>query len=45
MTLMLMMVFAQFESTRWVTAALSNDGRPHFRQDGEVASVKRKRRS
>jgi AI-2 transport protein TqsA len=32
MTLMLMMAFAQFESTRWVAAALSNDGRPNFRK-------------
>jgi predicted PurR-regulated permease PerM len=32
MTLMLMMVFAQFESTKWVTAALSNDGKPSFRE-------------
>lgn len=32
MTLMLMMVFSQFESTRWVAAALSNDGRPDFRK-------------
>lgn len=32
MTLMLMMAFSQFESTRWVAAALSNDGRPHFRK-------------
>ena len=30
MTLMLMMVFAQFDSTRWVAIALSNDGRPDF---------------
>ncbi|MEO6225778.1 MAG: AI-2E family transporter [Sphingomicrobium sp.] len=30
MTLMLMMVFAQFESTRWLTAMLSNNGRPNF---------------
>jgi AI-2 transport protein TqsA len=30
MTLMLMMVFAQFDGTRWVAAALSNDGRPDF---------------
>lgn len=30
MTLMLMMVFAQFKSTRWITAMLSNDGRPDF---------------
>jgi predicted PurR-regulated permease PerM len=33
MTLMLMMVFAQFESTKWVAAALSNDGRPDFRKN------------
>ena len=32
MTLMLMMVFAQFDSTRWVAAALSNDGKPDFRK-------------
>jgi predicted PurR-regulated permease PerM len=32
MTLMLMMAFAQFESTRWIAAALSNDGRPNFRK-------------
>jgi predicted PurR-regulated permease PerM len=30
MTLMLMMACAQFESTRWVAAALSNDGEPNF---------------
>ncbi|MEO7277075.1 MAG: AI-2E family transporter [Sphingomicrobium sp.] len=30
MTLMLMMGFAQFKSTRWITAMLSNDGRPSF---------------
>ncbi|HEU4809391.1 MAG TPA: AI-2E family transporter [Sphingomicrobium sp.] len=34
MTLMLMMAFAQFEATRWVSAALSNDGKPTFRKDG-----------
>jgi AI-2 transport protein TqsA len=34
MTLMLMMAFAQFESTRWVAAALSNDGKPSFRKSG-----------
>lgn len=34
MTLMMMMVFAQFESTKWVTAALSNDGMPNFK-DGK----------
>ncbi|HZC37594.1 MAG TPA: AI-2E family transporter, partial [Sphingomicrobium sp.] len=30
LTLMSMMVFAQFESTAWVSAMLSNDGRPLF---------------
>ena len=30
MTLMSMMVFAQFESTAWVAALLSNDGKPVF---------------
>ncbi len=30
MTLILMMVFAQFQSTLWITAMLSNDGRPNF---------------
>ena len=30
MTLMSMMVFAQFPSTRWVAAMLSNDGKPSF---------------
>lgn len=34
MTLMTMMVFSQFESTRWVAALLSNDGRPVFRKEG-----------
>jgi AI-2 transport protein TqsA len=28
LTLILMMIFAHFESTRWVAALLSNDGRP-----------------
>ena len=32
MTLMLMMVFTQFESTKWVSALLSNDGKPVFRK-------------
>jgi AI-2 transport protein TqsA len=32
MTLMLMMIFAQFDSTRWVAAALSNDGNPEFKR-------------
>jgi predicted PurR-regulated permease PerM len=35
MTLMSMMVFSQFESTRWVAAMLSNDGNPVFRKEGE----------
>ena len=30
LTPMLMMVFAQFDSTRWVAAVLSNDGKPDF---------------
>jgi predicted PurR-regulated permease PerM len=30
MTLMMMMIFAQFDSTRWISAALSNDGKPDF---------------
>ena len=32
MTLMTMMVFAQFPSTAWVAALLSNDGRPIFKK-------------
>jgi predicted PurR-regulated permease PerM len=32
MTLMAMMVFAQFEDTKWVAAFLSNDGKPDFRR-------------
>jgi predicted PurR-regulated permease PerM len=34
MTLMSMMAFAQFKSTAWVAAMLSNDGRPVFRNRG-----------
>jgi predicted PurR-regulated permease PerM len=30
MTLIGMMIFAQFDSTRWVAAMLSNDGKPIF---------------
>jgi AI-2 transport protein TqsA len=30
LTLMLMMIFARFDSTRWVAAVLSNDGKPDF---------------
>jgi len=36
MTLMLMMVFSQFEATRWVAAALSNDGKPDFHKSPKV---------
>jgi predicted PurR-regulated permease PerM len=36
MTLMLMMVFAQFDSSKWVAAALSNDGKPEFREKKKV---------
>lgn len=32
LTLALMMIFAQFDSTRWVAAILSNDGKPDFRK-------------
>ncbi|MDQ3482856.1 MAG: AI-2E family transporter, partial [Pseudomonadota bacterium] len=39
MTLMLMMVFAQFDSTRWVAAALSNDGKPDFRKRAEAIAA------
>lgn len=35
MTLMSMMVFTQFPSTRWVAAMLSNDGNPFFRRREE----------
>jgi predicted PurR-regulated permease PerM len=35
MTLMTMMVFTQFPSTKWVAALLSNDGNPVFRRPGE----------
>jgi len=32
LTLMLMMIFAQFDSTKWIAAVLSNDGKPDFRK-------------
>ena len=32
LTLMLMMIFAQFDSTKWIAATLSNDGKPDFRK-------------
>ena len=35
LTLMSMMVFAQFPSTKWVAALLSNDGRPVFQRSGK----------
>ena len=35
MTLMSMMVFTQFPSTKWVAAMLSNDGKPVFRRPGQ----------
>jgi hypothetical protein len=35
MTLMSMMVFSQFPSTKWVAAMLSNDGNPVFRRHGD----------
>ena len=35
LTLMSMMVFAQFPDTRWVAAFLSNDGNPVFRRPGK----------
>lgn len=34
LTLMSMMMFAQFQSTAWFAALLSNDGRPVFRKPG-----------
>lgn len=34
LTLMCMMVFAQFPGTKWVAALLSNDGNPVFRRSG-----------
>lgn len=34
LTLMSMMVFAQFEDTKWVAALLSNDGKPDFHKRG-----------
>ncbi|MEA3080642.1 MAG: transport protein TqsA [Sphingomonadales bacterium] len=32
LTLMLMMIFSQFDNTRWISATLSNDGKPDFRK-------------
>lgn len=42
MTLMAMMVFTQFASTRWVAAMLSNDGRPVFQREDEGPIDKKK---
>ena len=39
MTLMSMMVFAQFASTRWVAAMLSNDGKPAFRRTEKAPNL------
>jgi AI-2 transport protein TqsA len=41
MTLMSMMVFVQFPSTRWVAAMLSNDGNPVFRRPGDTPPKER----
>ncbi|HEX5237452.1 MAG TPA: AI-2E family transporter [Sphingomicrobium sp.] len=41
MTLMAMMVFAQFPSTKWVAALLSNDGRPLFRKKAPEPPVRK----
>jgi AI-2 transport protein TqsA len=35
MTLMLMMIFAQFDGTRWIAAVLSNDGKPDFERSAK----------
>lgn len=35
LTLMSMMVFAQFPDTKWVASLLSNDGKPVFRKPGK----------
>ena len=32
LTLILMMIFAQFDSTKWIAVVLSNDGKPDFRK-------------
>jgi len=39
LTLMSMMVFAQFQETKWVAAFLSNDGKPDFRRHREEESA------
>jgi len=42
LTLMSMMVFAQFEDTKWVAAFLSNDGKPDFRKRTDRGSLGKK---
>lgn len=41
MTLMSMMVFAQFDETKWVAAFLSNDGKPDFHKHHESAPARK----
>ena len=41
MTLMSMMVFAQFEETKWVAAFLSNDGKPDFHKHKKATPAKK----
>lgn len=41
MTLMSMMVFAQFGETRWVASLLSNDGKPDFLKRGDRGSAEK----
>ena len=36
LTLVLMMIFAQFDRTKWITALLSNDGRPDLRVSSDA---------
>lgn len=43
MTLMAMMVFAQFPSTKWVAALLSNDGKPLFRKKAPEPPIRKQR--
>lgn len=40
LTLMAMMVFNEFDDTRWVAALLSNDGKPVFRKRGRGTPAK-----
>ena len=45
LTLSMMMIFAQFDSTRWIAAVLSNDGKPDFGgpSPGEAGTGRRRR--